>query len=178
MQVNMFVLAHLHRFARKAAPECCRTTRYICFHYFVLTGYEGKKASSADDINGRPAHSAQTENSIIVLVPDLDEKCISAILPATEHCSECELIILDTDCDEWHTFVFEKGARRFEETYPLARTVAKTEDAAKHVVLLNALILRGEPVSAGELPKSVATYLPGLIWKPGYDRSRLPIEMS
>ena len=37
----------------------------------------------------------------------------------TQTCAACELIILDTDCDEWHTFVFDKHAKNIEETYPL-----------------------------------------------------------
>jgi hypothetical protein len=54
-------------------------------------------------------------------MPDIDQKCKSAILPATPTCAECELVILDTDCDEWHTFVLNNESKRFEETYPLAK---------------------------------------------------------
>ena len=108
----------------------------------------------------------------------LRQKCKSAILPSTATCAQCELVILDTDCDEWHTFVLDKESKRFEEPYPLAKTVARTEADAKRIVVLNALILRGEPVLAAELPQAAATYLKSLSWNPGFDRGRLSIFMS
>jgi hypothetical protein len=44
--------------------------------------------------------------------------------------------------------------------------------------MLNALILRGEPVMTAALPSVVSAYLNDLVWNPGFDRSRLSTFMS